>query len=234
MNRPLLLCALAALGLTACGGGAGTSNSRSPQQLLGAALSDATARGSVHEFETAQVSGRTVTFSDYLAAHSGRQEITITGGIHANVLIVGGMAYYSSNQAGLVHYFGLSPAAARQVGTRWVSNLPSAPHYAAVALDATLPSALSELKLTGPLTETRPTTLDGQSVVGIKGHVSTPGAGPVTATVYVSKSADPLPIGATYDYSANGAHATLALTDWGAHLPLRAPRDAVAESTLPG
>jgi hypothetical protein len=191
-------------------------------------------RWDLHESESAQISSQTITFSDDLGVHSGRQEITLSSGMHAHVLIVGGRAYYSSTQAGLVHYFGLSAAAAHEVGARWVSNSPSAAHYAAVASNATLPSALSELELTGHLTETRPTTIDSQSVIGIRGDASVSGAGPdgATATVYVSRSPDPLPAAATYDFP-NGAHATLALTDWGEHLALRPPPNAIAESTLP-
>jgi hypothetical protein len=197
-------------------------------------LSDATARGSVHESESAQASNPTVTFSDDLGAYSGRQEITLASGTRAHVLIVGGSAYYSSSQAGLVHYFGLSATAAHEVRARWVSNPPSAPHYSAVASDATLPSAVSELKLTGSLTETRPTTVDGQSVIGIHGDVSVPGAGPGVAavTVYVSRSPHPLPVAAVYTFP-NRSHATLTFTDWGEHLALHPPANAIAESTLP-
>jgi hypothetical protein len=185
----LLACAVSGIALCACGSQAPTTSPLSPAQVLHTALSDATATGSVHELESTENSGKTKTFSDDVATQAGRQDITPAPRQRALVLVVRGVAYFSGDQAVLAHYFGLSPSAARAVGTRWVS-IPSSSRGCAVgAYNATLPTVLDGLSLTGPLTETAPSTVSGESVVGIQGHVSLPGAPPdsVATTVFVSR-----------------------------------------------
>jgi hypothetical protein len=201
--------------------------------VLHTALTDATAIGSVHEFESTENSGKTETFSDDVATQAGRQDITPAPRQRALVLVVRGVAYFSGDQAVLTDYFGLSPSAARAVGTRWVSIPSSSRGYAVVAYNATLPTVLDGLSLTGPFTETAPGTVSGESVVGIQGHVSLPGVprDSVAATVFVSRSGKPLPVGATYRFS-NGASAGIVLSHWGEHLSVPPPAHVIAQKAL--
>lgn len=229
----IFACALAGLALSACGVQTRATSPRSPGQLLGAALSNGNARGSVHVRESAQVADRTITFSDDVATHAGRQEITLSTGVHAHVLIVGARAYVSGNRAALIRYFGFSTSAAGEIGSRWVSIPASSRSYAVVAADATLPSQLSAFALTGALSETAPTTINGRSLIGIKGNIPasgpTPSAG--TATVYLSRTREPLPVAATYSFS-NGQSAEVEFSGWGDGLALTPPPNVINERGL--
>jgi hypothetical protein len=229
----LLASAVSSIALCACGSQTRQTTPSSPARLLHAALSNATARGSVHEVGSSEKSGQTVAFSDDVAAHGGRQTITLPSGQRALVLVVGDVAYISGDQAVLTHYFGLSPSAAKAVGTRWLSIPSSSRAYVVVANDATLPTALDGLSLTGRLTELAPSTISGEPVVGIKGDVSLPGAPPnsVAATIYISRSGKPLPVGATYSFSSGVSGGTM-LSQWGEHLSLQAPAHVIAPHAL--
>jgi hypothetical protein len=205
-------------------------------QLLHAALADATARGSVHQTVTEISGGKTLTFSDDVAATEGRQQITISGGARAGVLVFAGVAYISGNQTALVDYFGFPASVARQLGDRWMSIPSSSSDYSTLAAAATLASALTEITPVGPLTETAPTQMDGESVVGISGRAPSLYGQPGTLTTYVTRSSRPLPVQVTASLKANGhtpaGHTTSSLTDWGEHLVLRPPPNAIPASKL--
>jgi hypothetical protein len=139
----------------------------------------------------------------------------------------------SGNRAALVHYFGFPAAVAREVGSRWVSIPSSGSGYSTVAAGATLSSAIALLAIPGHVTETNPTTVDGQAVVGIQGDVPIPGSPhtSVAATLYVSRTTSPLPVAATSTFSKGGS-ATITLSHWGETVALTAPPNAVPESQL--
>ena len=217
----------------ACGVLAQATTAPSAAELMRTALSDADARGSVHEAESETTPSLTGALSDDVATHEGRQYITRSGGVQAHVLIIAGVAYISGNQATLVHYFGLPSAVAREVGSRWVSIPSSNSGYSTVAADATLSSAIASLAIPGHITETKPTTIDGQAVVGIHGDMPIPGSPQtsVVATLYVSRTSRPLPVGATYTYGKGGT-ATITLSHWGETVALSAPTNTIAASKL--
>ena len=83
------------------------------------------------------------------------------------------------------------------------------------------------------MTETAPTTIDGQPVIGIHGAVPVPGSphSTVTATLYISRASNPLPVGATYTYSGGGS-ATIRLSHWGETVSLTPPANAIPDSKL--
>ncbi len=214
-------------------GASGGAPAPSAVQLMRTALSDANALGSVHVTESETTSSVNATLTNDVATHEGRQNITPSAGEHAEVLIVGGVAYISGNQPVLIHYVGLPAAVASEVGSGWVSIPASSSGYSTVATDATLSSALATLAIRGHLTETAPTTIDGQPVIGIHGEVPIPGSPQTTVaeTLYVSRTNSPLPVSATYTYSKGGI-ATITLSDWGETVALKAPTNAIPESQL--
>jgi hypothetical protein len=177
-----------------------------------------------------QVTG---TLTADVGAKQGRQEITRSGGEHARVIVVGGSAYFSGNQAALIHYFGLPSAVARGVGTRWVAVPSSSSGYSVVAAGTTLSSVIASFDISGPLTETAPTEVDGRPAVGIEGKGAVAGlaSGSASATVYVSRSPAPLPIRATYNIGKGGS-ATFALSGWNEHLAVKGPAYAIAVAEL--
>lgn len=222
--------------LTACGSGAHTGSQVSAQtasgaQLLEHALTDARKAGSVHEVMTYRRKGHAVVMTDDVGISEGRQLISVTRREKARVLVFGAAAYIAGDQTALTHFFGFPTATARQISNRWVGVPSSNRDYTAVADDATLSSVLSNLGLSGHLTELVPSTVDGQRVVGITGAAEHLGKDAPLGTVYVSRSDHPLPIEATYTLS-DGEHSTLSFGHWGERLALHRPRRVVGATVL--
>ncbi len=223
----------AVLAATAFGGtGAQAAKQIPAAELLRTALSDASARSSVHEAETFRTATVTDTFSDDVANTGGRQDIVQTGGIDAHVLIAGGFAYFSGDITTLVKYFGFSSTEADAVDGRWVSVPSLNAGYATVADDATLPSALHDITPTGRLAETATTHVDGVAAVGIRGTLNLAATSKTTTYIlYVSMSGKPLPLRATL-VEGRGASATFSFTRWGEHISLQAPTNVVSIDSL--
>ena len=222
--------------LSACGSAAPVSGQPSPQaasgsQLLERALADARASGSVREVVTAHRKGENVVMTDDVGAAGGRQVIALTPSETAHVMVLGDTAYIAGGQAVLTRYFGFPAATSRQVGARWITIPSSSPDFTAVADDATLASAIRDIGLSGHLTELVPSTVDGQSVVGIIGAATHLGKDAPLGTVYVSRSAHPLPVEVTYSLS-DGAHSTLRFARWGERLTLHRPHHVVGATMV--
>jgi hypothetical protein len=212
--------------------GAQATPTLSAAALMKLALSDATSRSSVHEMESQKSAKFSATLSADLGTNDGRQDITRSGGEQAHVLLIGSAAYISGNQAALIHYYGLPVAVARKVGTRWVSVPSSSSGYPVIATGATLSSAIKALAIPGHVTETAPTSIDGQPAFVIHGKSSVTGSSAtVSVTMYVSRGATPLPLSATFTYSSGGT-VTVQLSDWNERLALRAPTNVIPLAQL--
>jgi len=235
LTKSLAVGALAAGGLLlVLTGTSRASGGPTAAQLLKTALADATARGSVHE-STVEVSGsRRVTLSDDVAVDAGRQNITVSGGISAHVLVIGETAYISGNQPALITYFGFPSADATVIGDQWVSVASTNPDYANVASDATLPSALADLIPHGELTELDATKVDGESVVGLRAALPPSFKAKGTMTIYITRSSHPLPVSASLIARRAGMTATSmsTLRDWGEAVSVKRPTDPIPSSKL--
>jgi len=179
--RRLVLSAAVAAAL-AGGGGALLANSapaatQSPTGLLSSALHNAAARGSVHETESGGPTGRPPTLT-------GSSDITNTGGtevVHiarlgdADVILIGSQAYLRSTRAALGQLYKFPAPAAEQAAGRWISFARSTSSAFLNLVDGlTLPSALYDVTPQGALTETTPTKINGQAVIGIRGKAPYP------------------------------------------------------------
>jgi len=208
----------------------------SPAQLLRSAFADDTARGSFHFAASTVQAGKTVTFSDDVALDEGRQIVTISGGARFSALVVAGVAYMSGNETALVDYFGFSAAVAREVGERWISVPRSSSAYADVAGGVTVSSALAQITPAGTLTETAPTTLDGQAVIGVSGRLPAAYGQPGSMTTYVIRGSSPLPVLMTITLRASGhvsaGHGSASVSDWGEHVTVSAPTNAIPLSKI--
>ena len=205
-------------------------------KLLQSTLTDAAARGSFHEDETASSGNVVVDYSNDVAAREGQQTISIRGEGQARVIVFDDTAYiYSSQSAVLANFFGLRPSVAARVRGRWISVPSSSSDYATVAGDSTLPSTLGFLTPGNSLTETAKTEQDGQSVVGINGQK--PGA-TTYVTLYVTRAAHPLPVAARYesvvDSPAGEVTATFHISRWGERVSIKPPTGALPIATLGG
>lgn len=200
-------------------------------ELMQTAFADAAASGSAHEVESAVSGNRWFKISDDVSLHDGRQHITRSGGIDAHVRLVGPVAYISGNQQTLVGYFGLPKSVARMIGARWV-RIPSSDHgwYPTVAADATLPSALSEIKPSGHLVELPTSELGGEPVVGVRGNMPEGFKGGGTDTVFVTRSAHPMLVAATF--AGSGQKVMSTFSDWGERVTISTPTNWIANSKL--
>lgn len=230
-----LLAASAGMVLAVCSNvvAAGVGNPVRAALLVRAALSDASARGSVHVVEAGRTSASTIKFSDDLGISDGGQAISTPAGWRASVLVVGGTAYISGNEAALTSYFGFSASVARKIGAHWVSIPRSDSEYATVADGATLPSAMSVIKPGGPLTEVTTTKVGGTPAIAIRGTGPSVASGVKSSslTLWVSRSATPLPLRATLA-DARGDSYTFTFSDWGEHVALKAPAGAIRLATV--
>jgi len=209
----------------------GVANQKpSATQLLQTAFSNARARRSVHENQLEIIKGKQGTFSDDVSIRSGRQTIDTPIGVRAHVLVVGSTAYISGNHKALVSYFGFPQAVAQRIGARWVKIPSSDSGYATVAADATLPSALSEITPSGQLTELSPRMLNGTAVIGIRGNLPSGFKGAGKDTIYLTRSAHPLPVSATF--AGSGHLLTFTFRNWGEHVIANPPAISIPVSQL--
>jgi hypothetical protein len=202
-------------------------------------MSDAMRRGTVHETLIEQLGADHLVLSTDAAGASGQQAITFAGGAHAHLIVVGDVAYISGTEKALAGYLALQPFIADRIGARWISLPSSDGQYEDIAAFVTLPSALELLTPTGAVTELPPSSLNGTSVVGIRGGPPAIYPEERSETVYISRGDDPLPVAATIahaDQDPGGDTFEDALTDWGERVTVSAPPNSLPEnriSTLP-
>jgi hypothetical protein len=109
--------------------------------VLGTALTTMKAAVSVHVDIRQVQQSRIAVYSDDAADGAGRQEITISGGEHAIVLVVGKVTYIKGNDAALTGYFGFPAAVAGRLINRWISFRPGDTGYQQVTSGVTLAGA---------------------------------------------------------------------------------------------
>jgi hypothetical protein len=203
-------------GLTAgCTSGGGTSSKPSAQpsgsvgapsgsgvaalpakQILSDAEAAATAAGSLH-FSSATKEGSTsIDFTDDSSASGGRQVITLSDGGQMTVLVVSGVGYVNGNAEGLAGFLGMSEATATELAGKWIAVNSASPYYQQVVTGVTISSVLGEFAPVGRLTSTARQTVDGQSVIGVRGTASSDSGLPAdsTVTLYVAATGRPLPV----------------------------------------
>lgn len=234
------LAALSCIGLTAglitgCSGSATSQPPAAssglaalpPRQILSKADAAATAAGSLHFASTSKDGSSSIVFNDDSASSSGRQDITISGGGQMTVLVIHGVGYVDGNAAGLTGFLGLPNATAVQLAGRWVSFTSGDPGYQQVVDGVTTSSVLSEIDPVGALTKTAQTTVDGQSVVGVRGPAPATDGMPAgsTVTLYVAVTGRPLPVSAL---EGSGKDQTdITLSRWGESVSVSPPQGVI-------
>jgi hypothetical protein len=154
-------------------------------------------------------------------------EQTITGrGIVAKVILIDTAAYIQGNAQAITGYFGFPPSAVATLANRWIAIPPSNSAFSTVSAGVTISSALSEVSLSGSLSETPGTTRQGRAVVGVRGTQSSPDAGGGTGTLYVSDDNKALPV--EYDATPTGGGSlSVVFTGWGSPVSISAPPGAI-------
>lgn len=201
--------------------------------VLGMALGTMKAAVSVHADVRQVQRSRTVAYSDDSAHGAGRQEITISGGGHAIVLVVGKVTYVKGNKAALTGYFGFPSAAAGRLVNRWISFRPGNTGYQELTSGVTLAGLAGQLELTGPLTIKAPGMVAGRPAVGVHGTVAASLGAPAgsRATLYVAASGRALPVSYRLDRTGSLQFA-VTFSRWGEPLHLTAPPQAIPVTSI--
>jgi hypothetical protein len=205
----------------------------SPKQILARADAAATAAGTLHFYSSTQDGRSFIVFNDESAPGGGSQDITISGGGQMTVLVVAGVGYVDGNAAALQGFLGLPAATAAQLAGQWISFTPGDPDYQQVVAGVTTSSVLGEVTPVGALTATGPATVDGQSVVGVRGAAPASANMPAGSkiTLYVAASGRPLPVGVL---EGSGSDQTdITLSRWGERVSVAAPSHAVPLPSAP-
>ena len=201
---------------------------RGASALLNQAFADARAKGSFHQALAQDAAGVRGVLVDDVTLDSGRQSIASSDGTRAEVEVIGKTAYMYGNQHALKSYFKFTSNQVAVIGSNWVSIPSTDTAFAAIAYDVTVPTALDEVAPSGHLTEGAKTTIHGQHVIAISGGAPSVFAGgrQGKATIYITASSDPLPVGASIEVvQANNSKLTLTGTmgDWGEHVTVTPP-----------
>ncbi len=217
-------------------GGARAASPSAAAALLARTVADARSQQSFHELISQVESGARVGFVADIGATAGRQKITTSGGVRAEVIVAGGHAYLSGNYAALAHYFGFPAAVASAIGQRWVSFSHADSGYGSVAVDVTAPSAIAELVPVGALRVRAGVKVAGRRLTAIEGAMpNAPRGVSSTQTLYVSGGSDPLPVRVSTQLRRGGhivAHGTILLSAWGERVAPAAPQRPVAVTGL--
>jgi hypothetical protein len=84
-------------------------------------------------------------------------------------------------------------------------------------------SLITSMALSGDMSKTKVTTIDGKRVIGISGPLP---AADATVTMYVALDGPPLVV--RYTIKGTQGSANVELSDWGKHFKVEVPPNAVA------
>lgn len=206
--------------------------------LLDSALSAMLAKQSVHLACTTTSSTGVSTESMGVGVASGR-DASSEGDVSIVNMLVDGIAYISTNTAGIFAAQGIPQAEAEKLaGGEWLSIRPGQ-SYGHVYLDysnaiegMTIADQADFLRLTGSLKRTGATWAQGASVYGVSGDAP-PSAwkGATTESVYIAATGAPLPVSVTVHLSSGTR--TCDFSGWDEPLNLTAPGNVVPITAIP-
>ena len=228
---------LGALAVTLLAAGSARAANPGPgATLIARTVADARAQRSFHELISQVESGARIGFVADIGPSTGRQLITTSSGVRAEVIVASGRAYLSGNYAALAHYFGFPAEVAAAIGSRWVIFSHADPGYGSVAVDVTAPTAIAELVPVGSLRVRAGVELSGRRLTAIEGAMPSAPKGVSSAqTLYVSGGSDPLPVRVSTELRRGGrivAHGTILTSAWGEHVAPAPPPHPVAVTRL--
>ena len=205
--------------------------------LLDSALSAMQAQQSFHMACTTTSSTGTSTDTMDVSVASGR-DVTNEGAFTIANLLVDGIAYVSTGNAGVWESEGIPQAEADKLAAgEWLSIGPGQSYgnkylyYAEAIAGLTVADQVNLLRLSGTLRRTGATTAQGASVYGVSGD--TPSfKGPENAqTVYIAATGAPLPVSETI-HSSSGT-GTCDYSGWDKPLNLIAPSSVLPVTAIP-
>jgi hypothetical protein len=196
------------------------------------------AKGSVHVVEDDNFSGTTEQIITDAGTSQGRQVITSSTGNFTILLASPQMAYVQGDATFLEQNFQMSQEEATKYAGQWIAVPSSNSSFAPFVTFLTVSSIMTGAPPSAPLRLTKPTSIDGKSVVGVSG-----GLGPYepsghygTQVLYISTVAPYLPASVVL-HGTNGNAATETATDhmsdYGESVSVTAPADSIPISSIP-
>ncbi len=168
---------------------------------------------------------------------SGRNAST-EGDVSITNVLVDGIAYVSTNTAGVFASEGIPEAEAEKLAAgEWLSIRPGQSYghayldYANAIEGMTVADQTESLRLTGPLKRTAATWAQGVSVYGVTGDAPSSFGKGATESVYIAAAGAPLPVSVT-THSSNGSR-TCDYSGWDEPLNLTAPANVVPITAIP-
>ncbi|HEY5319146.1 MAG TPA: hypothetical protein VIJ20_14245 [Solirubrobacteraceae bacterium] len=207
---------LAACAVSACGGSSGNGvASKTPDQIVTAALGAVDAAKSAHISGSVTSGTSPITLNlDLVSGKGGRGQMS-EGGLGFKIEVVGNEVYINGSPAFWKHFGGA--AAAQVFDGKWL-KAPASGQFASLAQLSNLHALLGTVLSThGNLTKTGATTVDGQSVVGVRD--TTQGG-----TLYVETTGKPYPIEILKGGTAGGR---IVLGSFNAPVSLKPPANAI-------
>jgi hypothetical protein len=150
------------------------------------------------------------------------QETVSEGPSHLAVRVTPGFAYVRGDTSGLTTIFGLTSAAAKKVGSDWVSWKAGTSQYANLKADVTF-AAVTALLPRAKGTRLSTGLTNGANVYVLKWTVAASSSTPTLSnTLTVSASGHSLPV-EQISTASGGTKATTLLSGWGELVPANVP-----------
>ncbi len=209
-----------------------------PSALLKTALSNASSANGVHYVWTTIYPDHSYVDAGDISKTAGVQTISIVVGSRlgtANERLVNGQAYLEANAFALSYYFGFPTKIATTYGGKWIEFKASDGLYASLVQGMTIPSLVSSITLTPPLSISKEAMVDGLASYGVTGQLEeSSGAGqsnPSTTMAIAAKTAVPV---AEYPSAPSTPSWRYDFTKWGEVVKVVAPPKPVLASSIAG
>jgi hypothetical protein len=212
-------------------GSQATPLTTNPTSLLSSAVSNASAEGWTHAVVKIDSDGHSAVYDQYIGPDEGTQNITIDGDHQLDVILVNNIAYFKADAWTASTFMQMPAAIVPRIAGRWVEVPSSDQAFSGISSDVGLASVLSEdIAPSGPLTESAPTTVDGQRVVGVTGGLPTDLDTTGTQTVYISTGPHPLPVAITM--TGQDVPNQIDFANWGVTHSISPPPEAIPAATV--
>jgi hypothetical protein len=166
-----------------------------------------------------------------IGTETGTESIS-SGTATAAIRVTRTDAYFTGTPTGLTTFIGLTPAAARKAGSRWVDIKKGTNEYKDLAAEdtmAALPASI--LPATGNAAQLSTTTISGRKVYVLDWKTAPSGSGgQVSERLVLAATTQALPISETT--TANGDSQAVTLDHWGESITVRAPASAIPYSRV--
>jgi hypothetical protein len=198
----------------------------SASQAVALASSRMSRAGSVHMVTTFHVSGQTARYVTDTSVSSGEEVITSSSGALVSAMVVHDIAYVRANQSALTGLFQAPSAVAQQYANTWLSFGASEQGFSQITQTLTLHSLVQQIMPTAPLHKLPGSTLEGRSVIGVRG----PLPGGTSGTLFIATTGAPLPV--EEFTTSNNVTAASTFTDWGEAVNLKPPSDSISAGSV--